>query len=324
MQSIKPFQDLINQQLSGLYFPESPRDLYEPIRYFLGIGGKRIRPILTLMANDMFGGQQQDALSAALAIEVFHNFTLMHDDLMDQAPLRRGQSTVHQRWNANIAILSGDTMLIKAYDLLSKAPVENLAILIQIFNQTAMDVCRGQQYDMEFENRNDVSLAEYMEMIRLKTAVLLGASLKVGALIGGASPDDADKIYRFGEYIGIAFQLQDDYLDAFGNKDQFGKQIGGDILADKKTFLMLTALQNADENGRNKLAFWMNTETSEKEDKVSDVLALYKKWDVDKQAIAAVQAYSERAFEQLEGIQADEEKKAPLRELTHQLIKRLH
>ncbi len=245
MSKIKGYQTEIECALAQWDLPKNPENLYEPIRYILSLGGKRLRPAMTLAACEMYGGQIQDAIKPALGIEVFHNFSLLHDDVMDEAEMRRGKPSVHKKWNVNSAILSGDAMLVKSYQLISYVPEKLLPIVLETFSQTALEVCEGQQMDLDFENREDVSEEEYLEMVRLKTAVLLGCSLKIGALIGGADLAQADKLYEFGENIGIAFQIQDDILDSFGDEEMTGKKVGGDILNDKKTLLYIKAFQNA-------------------------------------------------------------------------------
>ena len=323
MQSIESYQKLINQQLQELRFQKEPESLFAPIQYFLQIGGKRIRPILTLLGCKMFGGEIQAALSPALAVEVFHNFTLLHDDLMDEAPLRRNKPTVHEAYNANTAILSGDAMLIQAYALLNEAPSTFVPELMRIFNIMAMDVCRGQQYDMLFETRSDVQLEEYLEMIRLKTAVLLGTALQIGARIAGASAQDAAQLYLFGESVGMAFQLQDDYLDAFGQPEDFGKQIGGDILANKKTYLLIQALQTSNQAARKALLEWIHADKFKPQDKVQGVLEIYRDLQIDKQALQEVQNYSEKAKAALDAIALeDAENKTALLDLCQSLMRR--
>src|SRR3569833_1427024 len=246
MRTINQIQEILNREVESLDFPLYPADLYEPIKYILALGGKRIRPALLLMSCDMFGGDILKAVPPALAIEVFHNFTLMHDDIMDNAPLRRGKVTVHEKWNKNVAILSGDVMLVKGYELMMNVDDRVLRPIMNIFNETAIGVCEGQQIDMEFETRSDVHIDEYINMIRLKTAVVLGGAVKIGALIGGSTPEDALLLQTFGEQLGVAFQLQDDILDVYGDPEKFGKQVGCDILSNKKTFLLLKALELAD------------------------------------------------------------------------------
>jgi len=239
-------QQIVEKYLKEIELKTEPRELYEPVKYILEIGGKRIRPSLVLAAYNLFKNDVETAINPALALEVFHNFTLLHDDIMDKADLRRNQQTVHKKWNENVAILSGDTMSIKAYELLSKIPAEFLSEVLQAFNKTALQVCEGQQLDMNFESRLDVSVEEYLEMIRLKTSVLIAVSLKIGAIMAGALRNDVHKLYDFGLNLGLAFQLQDDYLDAYGDVQAFGKKIGGDIVANKKTFLLIKALETSD------------------------------------------------------------------------------
>ena len=234
---------LVQDEISNTTYSGSPGELYDPMNYILQLGGKRLRPVTALLASQLFGSTLDRALPAAKAIEVFHNFTLVHDDIMDKAPLRRGKQTVHEKWNDNIAILSGDTLLIEVYNHFLEGEYTNLSEILKVFNRTAIEVCEGQQLDMNFETRTDVTLAEYMNMIRLKTSVLVGGSFKIGALVAEASKENADLIYEFGVNLGIAFQLQDDYLDCFGEPEKFGKQVGGDIISNKKTFMMLKAME---------------------------------------------------------------------------------
>jgi geranylgeranyl diphosphate synthase type II len=245
---MRAFEETLKQienELLTVSFPKSPENLYDPLRYFLTLGGKRVRPVLTLMGADLFGVHPSMALNAALAVEVFHNFSLIHDDIMDEAPLRRNKPTVHEKWGRNVAILSGDVLLVKAYQLLEKQDVRHLGDLLRLFNTTAVEVCEGQQMDMDFESRSDVQIPEYIEMIRLKTSVLLGSALEMGAIIADASLDDRKNLYAFGQHIGIAFQIQDDILDLFADPDKFGKQVGGDVIANKKTLLNLKAREMA-------------------------------------------------------------------------------
>lgn len=246
MQQLSAYTNLIESELANLNLPDSPTNLYDPLRYFMSLGGKRMRPILTLMGTELFGEPKESAISAAASIEVFHNFTLIHDDIMDQAPLRRNKETVHTKWNENIAILSGDVLFVQAYQLIAKQKADHLPELLNLFNKTAIEVCEGQQMDMDFETRSNVSIDEYIEMIRLKTSVLLGCALEMGAIIAGASDKDRKALYDFGQHIGIAFQIQDDILDLFADPDTFGKQVGGDVIANKKTLLNLKAYDLAD------------------------------------------------------------------------------
>ena len=245
MKDLQQYTGLIDSELTKIGLPNSPVRLYDPLRYFLQIGGKRIRPILTLLSAELFGASSEKALPQALCIEVFHNFTLIHDDIMDQSPLRRNQQTVHEKWNRDVAILSGDVLMIKAYQLLGDIDAKLLPPAFDLFNKTAIEVCEGQQMDMDFEERSDVSIDEYIEMIRLKTSVLLGCALEIGAIVAEASDKDRKEIYTFGQHIGIAFQIQDDILDLYADPDQFGKQVGGDVIANKKTILHLTAIKHA-------------------------------------------------------------------------------
>lgn len=261
--------------------PDNP--LHQPIRYILSLGGKRIRPALVLLSGKAFGADEGQLIRAALAVEIFHNFSLVHDDIMDKAPLRRGKTTVHEKWDSNAAILSGDAMLIEAYKQLSLCGHDHLKEILDLFNTTSLEVCEGQQLDMDFENRTNVSVGEYIEMIRLKTAVLLGCSLQMGALLGNASNPDCQHIYNFGKLCGIAFQIQDDYLDAFGNPEDFGKQVGGDILSNKKTYLIIKALELASADGRAELEnIYFNNAIADSDKKVSRVLELFGEMKIDK------------------------------------------
>src|ERR1700743_795645 len=275
MKQLHELQDIISDAVNKLNFLAYPAKLYEPISYILSLGGKRMRPALLLMACDLFGGDIEAAISPALAIEVFHNFTLMHDDIIDNAPLRRGHVTVHERWNQNVGILSGDVMLIQGYKLMMQVKEHLLRPILDIFNNTAVGVCEGQQLDMEFEDRDRVSIGEYINMIRLKTAVVLGGALKIGALIGGAEIKDADLLSSFGEQLGIAFQLQDDILDVYGDPEKFGKQVGGDIISNKKTYLLIKALEYAGNQHKSELDKWIALKQFDHAEKVSAVTAIY-------------------------------------------------
>ncbi|SEK34987.1 polyprenyl synthetase family protein [Parapedobacter koreensis] len=317
-------QQRIAQGLAEIDMPDFPQNLYGPINYMLQIGGKRIRPLLTLMAADLFSIDEMDkALPAALAVELFHNFSLMHDDIMDNAPLRRGQQTVHEKWNPNIAILSGDNILIMAYAQLAKCPPTKLPSLMDAFNTMAMEVCEGQQLDMDFEHAASVGIDDYLQMIRLKTSVLLGTALKMGAILGNADNNDAQLIYDFGVNVGLAFQLQDDILDVYGDPAQFGKQQGGDILANKKTFLLLKALETADTANAAELDRWLHDDIHPTE-KINAVTAIYDRLGVRQLAEAAKQAYADRSFQTLEHIAVDARRKTPLQTLAHSLIMRTH
>ncbi len=275
MLHIQTFQERIQEEISRLKFTQEPKELYKPIEYILSLGGKRIRPTLVLLGCELFGGNIEKALQPALGIEVFHNFTLLHDDIMDNAPLRRSKPTVHEKWNNNIAILSGDTMCVMAYQMMMQVDAVHLRKVLDIFNDTAIKVCEGQQLDMNFEKRNNVSIAEYMHMIELKTAVLLACSLKIGALISNASEEEAQHLYEFGKNIGLSFQLQDDILDVYGNPDIFGKQVGGDIVSNKKTFLLLKAFELANQYTKEELGNWMHATTFVPEEKVQAVTQIY-------------------------------------------------
>jgi geranylgeranyl diphosphate synthase type II len=313
---------LIEKKLHSYEFGHEPEKLYEPIRYILSLGGKRLRPVLTLMASELFTDNIQNALNPALAIEVFHNFTLIHDDIMDDAPLRRGKKTVHEKWNDNVAILSGDVMLIKAYELITKCDPEYLSILIKKFNQSATDVCEGQQYDMNFETVATVTESEYIEMIRLKTAVLLAFSLEAGAISGGASGEMSNQLYNFGINIGIGFQLKDDLLDVFGDASKFGKQIGGDIISNKKTYLLIKALELAKGSNLSELKRWISLKEFDPVEKVSVVKGIYDELGIKEICEAKMNQYFDMGFKLFDSIAIDEERKMPLRKLTKELINR--
>jgi len=302
----------------GTRFPQGPAGLYDPLRYFMKLGGKRVRPVVCLMAAELFDEIGADAWHAAAAVELFHNFTLIHDDIMDKAPLRRGAETVHTRWNLSTAILSGDALCIHAYSELAQIS-KPLAPLMALFNRTAIEVCEGQQMDMDFETRDDVSEDEYIQMIALKTSVLLACSLKLGALVGGSTVGAADKLYEFGKSLGIAFQLQDDYLDAYGDPGKLGKQQGGDILADKKTFLAITAQRRADARNGVELASLVGKRVDEKVERVKAIFSATGAGDACR---AEVEKYSQRAFDCLEALPVVASRKAPLRELAAMLLNR--
>jgi geranylgeranyl diphosphate synthase type II len=298
-----------------------PSNLYDPVSYILTLKGKRLRPILTLMAADIFSDSYKSGLDAALAVEVFHNFSLVHDDIMDSAELRRGNETVHKKWNVSTGILSGDVMLIQAYQLFENYEGEVFVDLAKLFSKTAIEVCEGQQYDVDFETRNDVKIADYLKMITYKTAVLLGASMKMGAIIARANKDDQNKIYDFGKYLGIAFQLQDDYLDAFGDESKFGKKIGGDILENKKTFLYLKAIEFlGEENKSQLLALYSNNNISE--EKIIKAKVLFKESGSVDYTIKEIKKYTNSAFEILESLNISNEKKKLLYEFGNSLMDR--
>ena len=312
----------INKQLETLNWNRAPRELYLPIGYALESGGKRIRPALVLMACDLFGGTKDDAMGAALAVEVFHNFTLLHDDIMDNAETRRNRLTVHKKWNANTAILSGDAMMIKSYEFLENTPAHLWTKLFPIFTRTALEVCEGQQYDMNFETCEEVTLDEYFNMIRLKTAVLLGAALQLGAIIGGASDDDAQHLYDFGIAIGIAFQLKDDYLDTFGDEKSFGKRIGGDIVCGKKTFLLINALTQSTNDDRLLIQNTLADKLMPDEQKIRTITAVYEKLEIPSLCEKAMSEYYNRALLALTKITGNKNDKQPFMALAQQLMGR--
>ncbi|RYD80133.1 MAG: polyprenyl synthetase family protein [Sphingobacteriales bacterium] len=322
--SLAKYQQIVEETLQSTQFPTQPDELYAPVRYIMGLGGKRIRPVLTLLSCDLFGGDLQQVAKPALAMEVFHNFTLVHDDLMDNAPLRRGKQTVHEKWNASTAVLSGDVMLILAYDLLAEIEPSKFPKAIKLFNDTAKKVCEGQQLDMVFEKQHDVSIKNYIEMIGLKTAVLLGGCLQMGALLADASEENQQLIYDFGYTIGVAFQIQDDLLDAYGTSAQFGKTIGGDIAANKKTFLTLKALELADNESKTKLEnlYSANPHISNDE-KILRVMEIYKKLNIKTQTEKLRDEFYEKAMADLDKIVgADESKKVLLRQFAVDLVSR--
>jgi geranylgeranyl diphosphate synthase type II len=300
---------------------KEPKNLYEPIHYILQIGGKRLRPILTLMTCDILNGNVKNAYDAALAVEVFHNFTLIHDDIMDSAPIRRGKETVHIKWDVNTGILSGDAMMIIAYQCFENYEPFIYKKLLKLFNKTALEVCEGQQLDVDFEIRNDVTITEYIKMITYKTSVLVAAAMKMGAIIAEVSDEESEKIYDFGLNLGIAFQLQDDYLDTFGDVVTFGKQIGGDILENKKTFLYLKAIETCNEKDKNCLLDFYKAKTSN-ENKVSEITTLFKKNSIDKLTVNEIELYTNKAFEVLDTLQISNEKKEILRNFGSSLMKR--
>lgn len=312
----------LQTEIDQTSYGESPAELYEPIRYIMALGGKRFRPLLTLLAASLYTDDWKKALKPAIAVEVFHNFTLMHDDIMDRAPLRRGKPTVHEKWNANTAILSGDVMLIRAYDLLIDTKQENLKLVLSRFNQTAAEVCEGQQLDMNFETRWNVTEEEYLDMIRLKTSVLLGFALELGGIIGGASPEATQLLYKAGESMGIGFQLKDDLLDVYGDPAKFGKQVGGDIIANKKTFLLIEALAKAEGDTASALNRWIAAENFDKEEKVTAVRGIYDTLDIRSLTEHKINDYFAKGISCLERLPIEENRKKPLLEFVHQLVQR--
>lgn len=321
MHSFKELVSIFAAQFEAAHFPSQPANLYEPGTYFLGLGGKRIRPVMCLMGNELFDTIHKDAFQVANAIELFHNFTLMHDDIMDKAPLRRGLPTVHTRYNENTALLSGDVMLIVAYDYLARISPGLLPRILTLFNRTGREVCEGQQWDMDFETKETVSLDEYIHMIELKTSVLLAASLEMGAILGGASEGNCRHLYEFGRNLGIAFQIQDDYLDAFGDPEKFGKEVGGDIRQNKKTFLLLYTLEVANPQQKQELQRLMQENPA---DKVEKVLAIFRECNVDSWARTLKQSYLDKAYQQLETVAVTSTRKKPLQELADFLVAREH
>ncbi|WP_340154137.1 polyprenyl synthetase family protein [uncultured Winogradskyella sp.] len=322
MQHIEQYQKSFLNHLEGFTVHKEPKNLYNPINYILELGGKRLRPVLTLMTAEVFGVNAQTAMDAALSIEVFHNFSLVHDDIMDDAPLRRGEETVHEKWNLNTGILSGDAMLIMAYQLFENYEAETFQALAKLFSKTALEVCEGQQYDIDFETRDDVTIIEYLKMIEYKTAVLVGAAMKMGAIVAKASNEDQNSIYEFGRLLGIAFQLQDDYLDAFGNPETFGKQVGGDIIENKKTYLYLKTLELGSDEAQNNLKEFMSNSELSNGNKVEKVKELFTNSGAAKATQEAVKNYTNKAFKVLEGLNIPEDKKQLLRVFGEQLMTR--
>ncbi|MGW9684817.1 polyprenyl synthetase family protein [Flagellimonas sp. 2504JD1-5] len=301
---------------------KEPKNLYEPITYIFSLGGKRLRPVLTLMTTDLFGGDVSKALDAALAIEVFHNFSLVHDDIMDDAPLRRGKITVHEKWDVNTGILSGDAMLINSYQYLESYPSDVFKKLTALFSKTAIEVCEGQQYDVDFESRDDVTIPEYLKMIEYKTAVLVATAMKMGAIIAEASGEDTEAMYEFGKNLGIAFQLQDDYLDAFGDPETFGKQVGGDIIENKKTFLYLKALEFTKQSERENLLHLYSIKPEDSETKIATVKSIFTESGAVEAAKAEIHDYTQKAFDALSTIDLPEVKKTVLKEFGQNLMNR--
>ncbi len=311
--------DKINAALAALHYPDRPKGLYEPIKYVLSLGGKRLRPVLTLLAYNLWRGDVERALPVALGLETYHNYTLLHDDLMDRADIRRGKPTVHRVWDENTAILSGDTMLVLAYRLIQEGGNDEV---LALFTRTALEIGEGQQYDMNFELRTDVTEAEYIEMIRLKTSVLLACAAKAGALLAGASAADAAVLYAYAEQIGLAFQLQDDFLDVYGDPAVFGKKIGGDILCDKKTFLLINAWQRADDAQRERLKRWVGKTPACPEEKIAAVTAIYDELGIAPLCREAIERYFVQAQKQLERLSLPGERKAELLAFSESLLDR--
>lgn len=321
MKTADELLQLINRYLDSLPYDRKPASLYAPIKYVLSMGGKRIRPTLMLLAYNLFKDDPEKILSSACALETYHNYTLLHDDLMDNADVRRGQPTVHKKWNANLAVLSGDSMLVLAYQRMTECD-SHLAEVLRLFTETALEIGEGQQMDMEFETRNDVREEEYVEMIRLKTSVLLACAMKIGALLADAPADDADNLYRFGEKIGLAFQLQDDYLDVYGDPAVFGKAIGGDIVSNKKTYMLINAFNRADNAQRAELERWIRATDFDRQEKVKAVTGLYDEMGIDRLAQQKIAGYFNESKTYLDRVGVSDERKSELMRYAQRMMKR--
>ena len=313
---------LVNNYLDNIPYTRKPETLYEPIRYVLSLGGKRIRPVLMLMSYNLYKADADTILPTACGLETYHNYTLLHDDLMDNADMRRGHATVHKKWDANTAILSGDSMLVLSYQRIAQCAPQYLPQILDLFTTTALEIGEGQQYDMEFETRDDVCESEYIEMIRLKTSVLLACAMKMGAIQAGASPADQDALYRYGESLGLAFQLQDDYLDVYGDPSVFGKNIGGDITSNKKTFMLINALLRAEGQDKAELEAWIARKDFDRQEKVDAVTHLYTKLGIDRLARERIEYYTRDALSCLDAVDTPDERKAELREYTMMMMRR--
>lgn len=322
MHELKHYQNRFSDYLDSVATDKEPKGLYDPVKYILQLGGKRLRPVLTLMACDCFGGDIEEAMAAAASIEVFHNFTLVHDDIMDEAPLRRGHETVHIKWDLNTGILSGDAMLILAYKCLENYDPDRLNPIFKSFNKTALEICEGQQYDVDFENRNDVSLDEYLKMIKFKTAVLVGTALRFGAIIAGASETNQNLIEEFGINLGLAFQIQDDYLDAFGDPKSFGKQVGGDIIENKKTFLYLKSIELMDNPGE--LIGLFTNDATDKLQKVETVKSIFVACGADRATQTEIKKYTDSAFEVLNRLSIPDNNRTYFKAFGEQLMNRTY
>ena len=322
MLTFNQYLERVNAAIENLPYPAQPAHLYEPISYTMALGGKRIRPVLVLMACEAVGGDIEKAIMPAVGLEMYHNFTLLHDDVMDKADIRRGKPTVHVKWADNTAILSGDAMLTMATQLIARADAAVMPQVMELFNRTAMEIYEGQQYDMDFESRGDVTVEEYIAMIRLKTSVLLGCACKMGALIGGADEATAQRFYEIGENLGLAFQLQDDMLDVWGDEATFGKAIGGDIMNNKKTFLLINACQRATDDNRIELALWLNTENASRAVKVPAVTAIYERLGLKELSEAEIAKYNDKAMAAVFETAVDEPAKKAFIDLISRLVKR--
>ena len=322
MYSSNELLNQVNQYLDNMSYDRKPSSLYEPIKYVLSLGGKRIRPVLMLLAYNLYKEDPQSILSSACALETYHNYTLLHDDLMDNAELRRGHETVHKRWGANTAILSGDSMLVLAYERMAQCRPEKLKKVLDLFTETALQIGEGQQYDMDFENCNDVTEEEYIEMIRLKTSVLLACAVKMGAILAEAPEEDCENLYKFGEQFGLAFQLQDDYLDIYGDTKVFGKAIGGDILCNKKTYMLINAFQMANAEQRGELLKWLTMKEFDPQEKIDAVTNIYNQTRIDQQAIQKIQYYFEESMKYLSAVRLSEERKQELIAYANEMLYR--
>lgn len=322
MHTIYQYQEFLSDYLQSQYETKEPRNLYEPIHYILDLGGKRMRPVLTLMSAEVFDGDYKKALPAALAVEVFHNFSLVHDDIMDDAPLRRGHETVHEKWNLNTGILSGDAMLILAYQYFEQYEPVIFRDLAKLFSKTALEVCEGQQWDVDFEDRNDVTIPEYLKMIQYKTAVLVAAAMKMGAIIAETSEENANLIYEFGLNLGLAFQLQDDFLDAFGDPETFGKQVGGDIIENKKTYLYLKAVAFSNEEEAQELRRLFSIQPENNTEKINTVKDIFNHTGASKATQDAIQDFTFKAFQTLDKMNIGSDKKAMLKTFGENLMGR--
>lgn len=322
MKTADEILSMVNEFLANLPYERKPKSLYEPIRYVLSMGGKRIRPTLMLLGYNLFKDNPEKILMNAVALETYHNYTLLHDDLMDNADLRRGHETVHKKWDANTAILSGDSMLVLAYERMAQCDEKHLAKVLKLFTTTALEIGEGQQFDMEFENRNDVKEEEYIEMIRLKTSVLLACALKMGAILADASDEDAENLYKFGEQIGLAFQLQDDYLDVYGDTKVFGKEIGGDITSNKKTYMLINAFNLANDTQRTELQKWVDAKDFDRAEKVAAVTRLYNEIGIDKLAQDKIAYYFEQSKKYLDAVSVPAERKEELAKYAQKMMKR--
>ena len=312
----------VNTFLDNIPYDRKPQSLYEPIKYVLSMGGKRIRPVLMLLAYNLFKDDPESILMPACALETYHNYTLLHDDLMDNADLRRGHQTVHRRWDANTAILSGDSMLVLAYQRMAQCSADKMQQVLTLFTETALEIGEGQQYDMDFEHCNDVREEEYIEMIRLKTSVLLACATKIGAILAGASAQDADNIYRFGEQMGLAFQLQDDFLDVYGDTKVFGKAIGGDIVSNKKTYMLINAFNRADAAQRAELERWIEAKEFDAKEKIAAVTRIYNEIGIDRLAMEKIKFYFNESKKYLDAVSVAPERKAELAKYTAEMMKR--